>query len=73
MAICCDFVTAPYAVPKFLRSSYSLTTAYRAGKNPVDSHGTAATMMSAASTAAMYGKTLPIASSGDTLPIAQAA
>ena len=31
MAICCDFVTAPYAVPEFLRSSYSLTTAYLKG------------------------------------------
>ena len=28
MAICCDFVTAPYAVPEFLRFRYSLTTAW---------------------------------------------
>ncbi len=42
-------------------------------KNPTDNHGMAAIIMIDTTTAAMYGNTLPMASSGDTLPIAQAA
>ena len=47
-----------------------IATRYR---NPIDSHGTSATTMSASSTAPRYGHTRPMASSGDTRPIAQAA
>jgi hypothetical protein len=42
-------------------------------RNPIDSHGTSATTMSASSTAPRYGHTRPMASSGDTRPIAHAA
>ena len=41
-------------------------------KNPIDSHGTAATMTNATISAKIYGQIRHSASSGEMLPIAQA-